>query len=71
MATAAPARRHTRRCGWTSTTGGGQVCRSACAPGNGWPARITDVLQFQRPPHLQISAGQVRGLKPDALILHI
>jgi glucose-6-phosphate 1-dehydrogenase len=36
------------------------------------PTRVTEVvLQFQRPPHLPISAGQVRGLEPDALILHI
>jgi glucose-6-phosphate 1-dehydrogenase len=36
------------------------------------PKRVTEVvLQFQRPPHLPISAGQVRGLEPDALILHI
>ena len=36
------------------------------------PKRVTEVvLQFQRPPHLPISAGQVRGLQPDALILHI
>jgi glucose-6-phosphate 1-dehydrogenase len=36
------------------------------------PKRVTEVvLQFQRTPHLPISAGQARGLKPDALILHI
>ena len=36
------------------------------------PKRVTEVvLQFQRPPHLPISAGQARGLEPDALILHI
>ena len=36
------------------------------------PRRLTEVvLQFQRPPHLPISAGQVRGLQPDALILRI
>ena len=36
------------------------------------PKRVTEVvLQFQRPPHLPISAGQVKGLEPDALILHI
>ena len=36
------------------------------------PKRVTEVvLQFQRPPHLPISAGQTRGLEPDALILHI
>jgi glucose-6-phosphate 1-dehydrogenase len=36
------------------------------------PQRVTEVvLQFQRPPHLPISAGQTRGLEPDALILHI
>src|SRR3954454_12789019 len=36
------------------------------------PRRVTEVvLQFQRPPHLPISAGQARGLEPDALILHI
>ena len=36
------------------------------------PRRVTEVvLQFQRPPHLPISAGQTRGLEPDALILHI
>ena len=36
------------------------------------PKRVTEVvLQFQRPPHLPITAGQARGLEPDALILHI
>jgi hypothetical protein len=36
------------------------------------PKRVTEVvLQFQRRPHLPISAGQARGLEPDALILHI
>ena len=36
------------------------------------PRRVTNVmLQFQRPPHLPISADQVRGLQPDALILRI
>jgi glucose-6-phosphate 1-dehydrogenase len=36
------------------------------------PRRVTEVmLQFQRPPHLPIGAGQTRGLEPDALILHI
>jgi glucose-6-phosphate 1-dehydrogenase len=36
------------------------------------PKRVTEVvLQFQRPPHLPITAGQARGLQPDALILHI
>jgi glucose-6-phosphate 1-dehydrogenase len=36
------------------------------------PRRVTEVmLQFQRPPHLPISAGQVKELQPDALILHI
>jgi glucose-6-phosphate 1-dehydrogenase len=36
------------------------------------PARVTEVLlQFQRPPHLPISAAQVTELKPDALILRI
>jgi glucose-6-phosphate 1-dehydrogenase len=36
------------------------------------PKRVTEVvLQFQRPPHLPITAGQTRGLEPDALILHI
>jgi glucose-6-phosphate 1-dehydrogenase len=36
------------------------------------PKRVTEVvLQFQRPPHLPISADQVRGLQPDALILRI
>jgi glucose-6-phosphate 1-dehydrogenase len=36
------------------------------------PERVTEVvLQFQRPPHLPISAHQVRELQPDALILRI
>ncbi len=36
------------------------------------PKRVTEVmLQFQRPPHLPISAEQVQGLQPDALILRI
>jgi glucose-6-phosphate 1-dehydrogenase len=36
------------------------------------PMRVTEVvLQFQRPPHLPISAAQVEGLQPDALILRI
>jgi glucose-6-phosphate 1-dehydrogenase len=36
------------------------------------PRRVTEVvLQFQRPPHLPISAAQVRDLQPDALILRI
>jgi glucose-6-phosphate 1-dehydrogenase len=36
------------------------------------PARVTEVLlQFQRPPHLPISAEQVKELQPDALILRI
>ena len=36
------------------------------------PNRVTEVaLQFQRPPHLPITAGQARGLDPDALILRI
>jgi glucose-6-phosphate 1-dehydrogenase len=36
------------------------------------PARVTEVmLQFQRPPHLPISADQVKELQPDALILRI
>jgi glucose-6-phosphate 1-dehydrogenase len=36
------------------------------------PARVTEVLlQFQRPPHLPISAAQVEGQEADALILRI
>lgn len=36
------------------------------------PKRVTEVvLQFQRPPHLPISAPQAAGLEPDALILRI
>ncbi|GIF68295.1 glucose-6-phosphate 1-dehydrogenase [Asanoa ishikariensis] len=36
------------------------------------PRRVTEVvLQFTRPPHLPISAAQVTGLQPDALILRI
>jgi glucose-6-phosphate 1-dehydrogenase len=36
------------------------------------PRRATEVvLQFQRPPHLPISASQVTELQPDALILRI
>jgi glucose-6-phosphate 1-dehydrogenase len=36
------------------------------------PKRVTEVvLQFQRPPHLPISADQVRELQADALILRI
>ncbi|GAA2528040.1 glucose-6-phosphate dehydrogenase [Pilimelia columellifera] len=36
------------------------------------PSRVTEVvLQFQRPPHLPISAAQVREMDPDALILRI
>jgi glucose-6-phosphate 1-dehydrogenase len=36
------------------------------------PARVTEVLfQFQRPPHLPISAAQVEGHEADALILRI
>ena len=40
--------------------------------GKRMPRRVTEVLlQFRRPPHLPISAGQVKDLEPDALILHI
>jgi glucose-6-phosphate 1-dehydrogenase len=36
------------------------------------PARVTEVLlQFQRPPHLPITAAQVTELQPDALMLRI
>jgi glucose-6-phosphate 1-dehydrogenase len=36
------------------------------------PRRVTEViLQFQRPPHLPISADQVAELQPDALVLRI
>src|SRR3954451_12301728 len=36
------------------------------------PRRVTEVvLKFTRPPHLPISADQVRELQPDALILRI
>jgi glucose-6-phosphate 1-dehydrogenase len=36
------------------------------------PTRVTEVvLQFQRPPHLPISAAQVEGQEADALILRI
>ena len=40
--------------------------------GKRMPRRLTEVLlQFRRPPHLPISAGQVKELEADALILHI
>jgi glucose-6-phosphate 1-dehydrogenase len=36
------------------------------------PKRVTEVaLQFQRPPHLPIAAGQASELDPDALVLRI
>jgi glucose-6-phosphate 1-dehydrogenase len=36
------------------------------------PARVTEVaLQFQRPPHLPITAAQASELAPDALVLRI
>ncbi|MFL6130528.1 MAG: glucose-6-phosphate dehydrogenase [Mycobacteriales bacterium] len=36
------------------------------------PQRVTEVaLQFQRPPHLPIAAGQASELDPDALVLRI
>jgi glucose-6-phosphate 1-dehydrogenase len=40
--------------------------------GKRMPQRVTDVvLQFQRPPHMLIPAGQISELSPDALLLRI
>jgi glucose-6-phosphate 1-dehydrogenase len=40
--------------------------------GKRMPQRVTEVvLQFQRPPHMLIPAGQISELSPDALVLRI